>query len=439
MRSASRAACLLLPLLFGACATPDPALRRGGAALTAEWPADRQVVVTVPNGTARAAAEPGSSGKAYGALARYQASSSAIRDADDIAHRHRLRPLAAWPITVLDVHCVVFAVEDSRAIEEVVRELRADEDVESAQALQTFRTQSGAAAQVDPYASLQDGLETMQIMEAHRRSTGSGVRIAIVDSGVDARHVDLAGRVVIERDFTGRRAPPGRHGTAVGGVIAATAGNAVGIAGVAPQSKLVALRACWEPEAADPAKGAICNTLTLAEAIGAAISDRADIINLSLTGPSDPLLERLIERALRLGKTVVAAVPEGDAGDGFPATMKGVIAVARSGHPAPSRAAAGALFAPGTHVLTLRPGGGYDFEDGSSMSAAQVSGVAALLLSLRPKLAGAQLRTLLRDASTSSTPADTRAGPVVNACRAILALGEPIDCSALRSMHAARR
>src|SRR5262249_6232555 len=149
----------------------------------------------------------------------------------------------------------------------------------------------------------------------------------------------------------------------------------------------------------------------------------ADVINLSLTGPDDPLLDRLLRRALSMGKIVVTAVPEGPAdGEGFPASLSGVPAVARAEAPGPALGSPGALFAPGRNILTLRPGGRYDFENGSSMAAANVSGIVALLMSVRPRLTSAQISKVLHEGANWSVQADTRAGPVVNACRAVAAL-----------------
>ncbi len=105
-------------------------------------------------------------------------------------------------------------------------------------------------------------------------------------------------------------------------MIAARAGNAAGIVGVAPAAQLAALRACW-PSAPD-ALDASCNTLTLAKAIDTAIRLKVRVLNLSLTGPRDALLETLLETALAQGMLVVGAMPtQGEAGDAFPTAVRG--------------------------------------------------------------------------------------------------------------------
>ena len=98
---------------------------------------------------------------------------------------------------------------------------------------------------------------------------------------------------------------PNRHGTQVAGLIAAAANNGIGIVGVAPDVKLLAYKACWQTSATSAGR---CNSFTLAQALADAMAARAQIINLSLVGPSDPLLAALIEKATESGLIVVGAV-----------------------------------------------------------------------------------------------------------------------------------
>src|SRR5690606_24137025 len=129
--------------------------------------------------------------------------------------------------------------------------------------------------------------------------------VAVVDSAVDTEHPELAGRVSVARDFVepGGKWKPEVHGTAVAGVIAAAANNREGIFGIAPDAEIAALRACWS-QPTDPSR-ARCTSFTLARAVEAAIVLQAEILNLSLSGPPDPLLERLIDEAVSSGIIVV--------------------------------------------------------------------------------------------------------------------------------------
>jgi subtilisin family serine protease len=214
------------------------------------------------------------------------------------------------------------------------------------------------------------------------------------------------------------------HGTAVAGVIAAVANNHIGIAGIAPGVQLLAYKACWKSPSANHA--AVCNSFTLAQALAAAIDARADIVNLSLAGPADALLERIVEKGLRRGIVFVGAAPPAGADSGFPGNVPGVVTVDAPGR---RSGTAAALIAPGNDVLTLVPGAHYDFESGSSFAAAQVSAVAALLLARDRKLAGPDLQRLL--SRTSQTVGSATVGySLVNACAAFVDLRKQGTCVA---------
>ncbi len=345
------------------------------------------------------------------------------RAMDSLASENGLRRVDEWPMLSLGVHCLVFAAPQSADVDAIVARLAADPRVESAQRMNRFELQTAheAAGENDPYRKMQRSLDALEITEAHRWSTGRGVRIAVIDTGVEARHPDLVGQVAESRDFLGGAPAGDRHGTAVAGVIASQAGNQVGIVGVAPGARLLALRACAQKHAAGAGS---CTTFDLARAIDYAIgAGAADVINLSLGGPRDRLLERLLDQAISRNVVVVVAAGEGEAS--FPGTMDGVIAVGAAESKSPSKA----LSAPGVDVLSLAAPDGYDYFSGSSIAAAQVSGVVALLLERSPNLRGTQVRDLLvRTARRSTEPGDdTSLG--VDACAAVAATGVGVRCA----------
>jgi subtilisin family serine protease len=329
----------------------------------------------------------------------------------ELERTYRLRTLYAWTLGSLGEQCVVFEVSGGRALEDVVRRLSSDPRVESVQGIETFEvlaatSANGAADQEerpwnDPYAHLQHSAEALGLRQVHRWATGKGVRVAVIDTGVDLDHPDLRGRVVKAQSFVdrGERSfTTDVHGTAVAGVIAAVANNEVGIVGVAPNAELYALKACWQQPPG--AREAVCNSYTLAKAVDFAIVQSAQVLNFSLAGPPDPLLSRLIRLALERGIVVVAAVPPPSSGAAiraFPASLQGVIGIAGTGPPEtspgrnPPANGSGFLAAPAVDILSTVPRGSYDFFSGSSLAAAQVSGVAALLLERNPKLTPAQL------------------------------------------------
>jgi hypothetical protein len=414
----------------------------GGAAVQGAPAPERQIVVTVHMIPARTAQYAGSTPKPYDSAGRYQVSPAALRDAAALAQRYDLRQVAAWPIELLSVHCIVYEVAGDRAVAQVMTAMRADPRVESVQTLTTFTVQ-GARAYDDPYLGLQNSLVDLQIEAAHRWSRGRGVRIAVIDSGIDGDHPDLAGRITVNRDFTGATGGDrslDTHGLAVAGVMVAVAGNGVGIVGIAPEATVLALRACWQT-AVHSAEGAAmethCNTFTLAQAIVQAVTERADILNLSLSGPPDPLLERLLRRAIAMGKIVVAAVPEQDGeGHSFPATLAGVLPVASAEVRLDAGAAVAApLRAPGRNVLTLRPHGRYDFENGSSMATAAVSGVVALMLSVRRDLPAEEIRQRLQQSAANSSRTGASVATSINACAALAQLLPHRDCRSVPALR----
>jgi hypothetical protein len=339
------------------------------------------------------------------------------RIARAIAREHGLSPRADWPMPALGLDCFVLDLPATASIEQVVRDLEDDPRVESAQAMQQFHL---LGAQ-DPLYPAQPAASDWHLAELHRLATGRGVLVAVIDSGVDVAHPDLRGQVATTRNFVDDRAAVAEaHGTEVAGIIAARADNGIGIAGIAPQSRLLALRAC--SQALDGAAG--CTTFALAQALQFAIDRRAQVLNLSLSGPRDPLLARLLDAAMSRGIAVVAAV-DGHADDGgFPASHAGVLAVTGddAAHPSP-----GLLWAPGRGIPTTSPDGGWGLVDGSSFAAAQVSGLVALLRGLSPRFASGRIRGVLAPAEGLRLPTE-RPRPI-DVCAAVMRVGARCVCN----------
>ncbi len=367
-----------------ASAAPLSPLQRADAA--------RQLVVTIRDSRAALSIEAGATPTLPPGRLGYRGSAYALRVVRQLGKDYGLTPVTDWYIDTLGVHCVVFSASDATARDTLLQRLRADRRVESVQPMQQFRTlqqDPDAPSSRDPYQGLQRATARIGVPEAQRWASGRGVRVAVIDTGLDDAHPDLAGRIEAVANFVDsdrERFRRDRHGTAVAGAIAANAHNGAGIVGVAPQARLIALKACWEVDAAGTA---VCNSLTLAGAIEAAIERRVQLINLSLTGPADPLLARLLGNALARGMTVVGAAPREQTAataESFPGSVPGVVAVVDSDTVAATFGGVSAgpqprrIAAPGHAVLTLAPGGRYDYVSGVSMSTALVSGVAALLL-----------------------------------------------------------
>ncbi|MDI6103780.1 S8 family serine peptidase [Actinoplanes sp. NEAU-A12] len=231
-------------------------------------------------------------------------------------------------------------------------------------------------------------------------ATGAGVRVAVVDSGVDGRNRQLAGRVVDGRDLLrneadGRRDCVG-HGTAVAGIIAGVPEASTGVQGLAPAATIVPVRVSEDTDGGDQGSSAS----KFAEAIRwAAGAGRADVINISLVMPQqDDGVRDAVAEAVRAGVVVVAAAGNGgvDAGVAYPAGYPGVIgvgAVAADGRLA-QYSQPGAhvdIVAFGDGVTVLSPVGGHRTVQGTSFAAPFVSATAALLRERFPRASAAEI------------------------------------------------
>jgi subtilisin family serine protease len=357
---------------------------------------------------AHAAGDPGG---AYGDAAAHAARR---REAQRLARAHGLQLLDGWPMPILGVDCYIMAVPDGRSAEAVAGELAREPGVEQAQVSHLFHAQASAYHHADPMFAAQPAAREWRLDDLHEIATGRGVRVAVIDSMVDRNHPDLAGQVEIEQNFVPGPSPaPEAHGTGVAGIIAAKA-NGVGIVGVAPEARLLALRACWQLPAAAGVGATVCDSLSLAKALHYAIDARAQVVNLSLSGPPDVLLGRLIDVAEARGMRVVAAYDRRLPRGGFPASHAGVIAVAEESLSPPPP---GVYSAPGRDVPTTEPGGRWFLVDGSSYAAAHVSGLLALVRQERPMEKGALALVA------------ARSGGGIDACASLLRVIRRADCA----------
>jgi subtilisin family serine protease len=331
-----------------------------------------------------------------------------------------------WPIQSLNVYCEVLMVPEGRDVAEVIAVLNRDERVDLAQRMNLFNTQ--AARYDDPYLELQSAATEMEVERAHELATGRGVSIAIIDSAVDSDHPDLRGRVHLARNLVDNH-PLARHGevhgTAVAGIIASTVNNREGIIGVAPDVSIAALRACWAVVVGG--LEAQCSSFSLARALEVALGLQPNVINLSLAGPDDPLLSRLLDRAIERGIVVVTAHPTSSASSlAFPSSHPRVLTAHSSLTPVNSDSPY-TLAAPADEVLTTTPGAGYAFLTGNSLAAAHTSGVVALLMERQPDLDAERIAAILTATTTYSAGSAS-----INACRAVARLGGAASCIAAR-------
>lgn len=339
------------------------------------------------------------------------------RVAAQLARAHGLTLVAEWPMPVLGVDCFVMATPADVSPAHIADRLSRDPRIEWAQALGMFH----ALGEHDPLYPLQPSAKYWHVAEIHKLATGRHVTVAVVDSGIEDSHPDLAGQLAIMENFVDGAAAAEAHGTAVAGIIAAQARNGVGMEGIAPDARLMGLRACWQEGAATR-----CNSFTLAKAIHFAILHEARVINLSLSGPPDLLLQRLLDAAQARGIKVVAAVDPDDVSGGFPASHPGVFAVTdKPEHGAGARRdGAAVLLSFGRDVPATAPGAGWTLVSGPSFAAAHVAGLLALLTELQPALTALQARRQI-----ALYPADIAVAGTVDACATVARVAHACPCA----------
>lgn len=340
-----------------------------------------------------------------------------------LGRAYRLSRQSNFQSATLGVRLARFQISDRRSVDEVMTQLARDVRVLAVQPVYVYLFSQGAAASVIT-APPQYAADKVHLAEAHRLARGRNVPIVIIDTGVDATHPELKGATIQSFDAVGSGKVAGEtHGTAIVGIVGARAQ----LTGVAPDARIVAVRAF-----AQSASGRIEGTTeTLIKGIDMGLKNGGRLFNLSFTGPRDPSVEQIIRIAESKGAVFVAAAGNGGpaAPAAFPAAYDTVLAVTAidSGDKLYDRANRGsyiAVAAPGVDILAPTPKRGYELSSGTSLAAAHVSGIVALLLERKPDLRLADIRRLLAGSARGEqgwAQQDFGAG-VVDAARALEAL-----------------
>jgi thermitase len=282
----------------------------------------------------------------------------------------------------------------------------------------------GAYVPSDPmYYPAQWGLASIAATAAWDVTKGTNtVVVAVVDTGVDYYHPDLAGRVDTENDYDFVNGDldafdDNGHGTHVSGIVAATMDNAIGVTGVAPECRILPVKVLSAAGWGDSAG--------VAAGIQYAADHGAKVINLSLEGTADRLMGAAVVYARSKGCLVVAAVGNDGSSTGasYPARYPGVVGVG-----AADRYGARASFsnygtgvdvaAPGVGVFSTLPGDRYGNMSGTSMASPFVAGVAALLFSSEPSLDATAAIQRIFDSAVQTASAWTAHG-LLNAAAAL--------------------
>ncbi len=393
------------------------------AASTVENEAGQQIVVTIANPVQPGSAGAASTWRGWNWTGGYRVSGAAIARARSIARDYGVVEVDAWPISVLGEYCLVYLVAPDRNRAEVIAAMSADRRIRLAQPLNIFATTTSEDRSEEPYRNLQHGLADLDLGDLHKVTTGRGVRVAVVDTGAQFEHPDIRRNVAQHADFVRREGDAFAddvHGTAIAGVIAATANNHGGIVGVAPDAQLLLLKACWPVN--EGAALAQCNSFTLARAIMAARDMEADIINLSLGGPHDPLLTELLDILIDEGITVVGAEPVDELSQPFPSSVDGVVAVRSAQRK--MRKTRVSVPAPGVDIITTVPAAEYRYLSGNSLAVAHVSGIIALLRQLDSQLTPARVADLLYESVTSRESS----GASISACDVLSRIERQVYC-----------
>lgn len=286
-------------------------------------------------------------------------------------------------------------------------------------ALQEQTAPAAAVAHGDP---AQYVLSKLEVEQAHQIATGKSVSLAIIDSAIDGGHPDLAGSIVKKFDALSGKSAPQLHGTEMAGAIAAHGK----LLGIAPGVELLAVRAFNNSGGA--ARG---TSFDIFKSLQWATDNGARVVNMSFAGPTDPALHRMLTAAYE--KDIVLIAAAGNDGPyavpAYPAADPDVIAVtATDADDKPfkmaNRGKYVAVAAPGVEIVALAPDASYEITTGTSVAAAHVSGIAALLLQRDPSLKPADVRAILtataKPLRTSGHDPEFGAG-IVDAFRAVTA------------------
>jgi subtilisin family serine protease len=343
--------------------------------------------------------------------------------AQDIALAFNLSRIAETDLLLIERRVHRYAIQDGRSVAIVVTALEGDARIEIAQPNYLYELAQEVAASTPSFAATM-----IDLSAAHSLANGKGVKVAVVDSRIDVGHPALSGRigasfVAVDRES----AAPDAHGTAMAGAIAASRQ----VLGVAPAASLLAA----EVFSRDELGIMNGNTYNILRGVDWAHGSGAAIQNLSFAGPRDPLLSRLIKAATEKGAIFVAAA--GNEGPKsaplYPAADENVVGTTaidskKRVYRKANRGDHILVAAPGVDVIAIAPGGKVALSTGTSIAAAQVSGMLALALEKTPDLGHGELAAKLESASQKlDLPSNVAKFGLLNALRIVDPVGSGQD------------
>ncbi len=309
------------------------------------------------------------------------------------AQDQRLALLGIHRLPAINAVMYRFRITDRRQVPAVVGSAQGDGRVAQVQPNYIYTLQDAGAAGAPAGDPMQYVVSKLHLPQAHDLATGERVLVAVIDSGIDSAHPELKGVVAGRFDaFKGDPAPH-KHGTAMASAIAAHGR----LLGVAPAAHILAVRAFDDAPA-----GAHATTDRILDGLQWVAGSGARVVNMSFTGPADTSIHDMVASLRRKGLVLVAAAgndgPRAPAA--YPAAYPEVIAVTATDADdhllnVANHGGYVAVAAPGVDVFVAAPGGAYDFTTGTSVAAAHVSGLAALLIARNPGLTPDAVQSVL--------------------------------------------
>ncbi len=317
-----------------------------------------------------------------------------------VARQHNLAILSVQRSVLTGGTLVHFRIGGNRAARDVVRAMEAERIISQPNYVyEAVQAAEPAAAETASGGSEQYAANKLRLAEVHKIATGKGVTIAVIDSEIDNAHPELKQAIAERFDAVGKPDRPHTHGTGMAGAIVAQDR----LIGVAPGARTLAVHAFATGTQQSPQ----ATTQAIIAGLEWALGKGARVINMSFAGPYDPMLALALKRAAEKGAVLIAAV--GNAGPKSPPLYPGadprVIGVtavdeADQLYKGANIGAQVAIAAPGVDVMVPAPEDAYQLTTGTSVSAAHVSGVAALLLEKHPE---ADAQTILEVLTSSAT------------------------------------
>src|ERR1043166_1378548 len=317
---------------------------------------------------------------------------------DDMARRHNCVPVATQRSALTGGTLIRFRIAGGQGAADMVRAMEAEQlGIAQPNYVYDVAQQPATPAGPDQYVA-----DKLKLAEVHRTATGKGVLIAIIDSQIDLRHPELAGSIAESFAAVGQTEKPHTHGTGMLGAIVSQGR----LMGIAPGAKALAIHAFATGTRQPPQ----ATTQAIIAGLEFALEKGARVINMSFAGPYDPMLQVALKKAAERGAILIAAV--GNAGPKSPPLYPaadphviGVTATDQNDEPytGANRGAYVAVAAPGVNVIAPAPEAAYQLTTGTSVAAAHVSGVAALLLERHPNADAATILEVLTASSRKLT------------------------------------